>query len=108
MSAREEKPGTSRTKPVPTQRSVEDDSMLSNVVTSFFKKAAVVLAVWAAGYYRFSPSWLVLGLALFIWKERRDTTNRDATAVAQAIAKDERAFILAKVKDLPSWVSWCG
>lgn len=99
-------PGPPESSPSVNQERVRvvDDTLLLNVVTSFFKKAAVVLAVWVTGYYKFSPSWLLLGLVLYVWKERHVAARRHGIAISQQIARDERGAILARVEDLPSWV----
>lgn len=81
-----------------------EDTLLLNTVQSYFKKAALVLAVWATGYFKFSPSWLLLGLVVYVWKERHQATKRNAMAIAQEISRDEKGVILARVEDLPSWV----
>ena len=79
--------------------------MLLNVVQSYFKKAAMVLAVWATGYFKFSPSWLLLGLVVYVWKEKQQAKKKNTIAIAQEVARDEKGVILARVEDLPSWVS---
>lgn len=104
-----ETPTTSKSKESPShsqqRKAVVEDTLLLNVVQAYFKKAAVVLAVWATGYFRFSPSWLLLGLVVYVWKERHNAAKKNTIAIAQAIARDEKGVILAKVEDLPSWVS---
>ncbi|KAK7092651.1 extended synaptotagmin-2-like isoform X3 [Littorina saxatilis] len=103
-----ETPTTSKSKESPShsqqRKAVVEDTLLLNVVQAYFKKAAVVLAVWATGYFRFSPSWLLLGLVVYVWKERHNAAKKNTIAIAQAIARDEKGVILAKVEDLPSWV----
>ena len=107
-SPRPQTPGTSKPKPAPPRKAVVEDALLLTAVQSYFKKAAVVLAVWATGYFKFSPSWLLLGLVVYVWKERHQAKKKNAIAIAQAIARDEKAVILARVEDLPSWVSIFG
>lgn len=82
-----------------------EDALLLTAVQSYFKKAALVLAVWATGYFKFSPSWLLLGLVVYVWKERHQAAKKNTIAIAQEIARDEKGVILARVEDLPSWVN---
>ncbi|ESO96571.1 extended synaptotagmin-like protein 2-like protein variant [Lottia gigantea] len=96
----EEKPAESKAK----RTAVLEDTLLFNAVKNYFKYAGVVLGVWGFGYFSFSPSWLLLGLVLFIWKEKNKTSQKLQIAISQEAAKDERAAILARVEDLPSWV----
>ncbi|KAK7485817.1 hypothetical protein BaRGS_00022917, partial [Batillaria attramentaria] len=105
------KQGASRTKVAkgeeknaPARRAVVEDALLLNAVTSYFKKAALVMAVWATGYFRFSPSWLLLALVAYVWKERQNAAKKHTIAIAQELARDEKGVILARVEDLPSWV----
>ena len=65
----------------------------------------MVLAVWTFGYFNYSASWLLLGLVLYVWKERHQAQKKNQIAIAQEIARDEKGVILARVEDLPSWVS---
>lgn len=87
------------------RKAVVEDTLLLNVVQSYFKRAALVLAVWATGYFKFSPSWLLLALVVYVWKERNSAAKKHKIAIAQQIARDEKGVILARVEDLPSWVS---
>ncbi|XP_076455494.1 extended synaptotagmin-2-like [Babylonia areolata] len=110
-SQQTETPGTSNSRSSspersssPVRRATEDSISFRNSLGSYFKKAVVILAVWATGFYKISPSWLLLALVLYVWKERQQTAKRHTIAIAQQIAKDEKGAILARVDDLPSWV----
>ncbi|KAL8564138.1 hypothetical protein ACOMHN_035743 [Nucella lapillus] len=104
MASRQiDNPGGSKPN-APQRKAVVEDTMLLNSVQSYFKKAAVVLAVWATGYFKFSPSWLLLGLVVYVWKEKKQAKKKNSIAIAQAIARDEKGVILARVEDLPAWV----
>lgn len=86
------------------RKAVVEDAMLLSAVTSYFKKAVIVMAVWASGYYTFSPSWVLLALVAYVWKERQNAAKKHKIAIAQEITRDEKEVILARVEDLPSWV----
>lgn len=88
------------------RKAVVEDTLLLNVVTRYFKLAGAVFSVWLFGYRGFSVSWLLLLLVVYVWKERNNKAKKHRTAIAQEIAKDEKSVILARVEDLPSWVSF--
>ncbi|XP_076437301.1 extended synaptotagmin-2-like isoform X2 [Babylonia areolata] len=103
-SQRQETAAASKSSSAPQRKAVVEDTLLLNSVQSYFKKAAVVLAVWATGYFKFSPSWLLLGLVVYVWKEKKQAAKKNSIAIAQEIARDEKGVILARVEDLPAWV----
>ena len=98
-------PNQSPNKKGKDRKAVVEDTLLLNAVQRYFKLAGVVGAVWLVGYTRFSVSWLLLALVLYVWKERTGKAKQHKTRIAQEIAKDEKSVILARVEDLPSWVS---
>ena len=75
-----------------------------NVVLRYFKLAGVAVGVWLSGYLNFSPSWLLVGLVLYVWKERQGKRKKLQIEIRQDTARDEQKAILARVEDLPSWV----
>lgn len=91
--------------PPAASSSANSDTLLLSVVQRYFKLAAQTVFVWAFGYFEFSPSWLLLGLVVYVWKERNTKAKKNQVAIAQAIARGEKDVILSHVRDLPSWVS---
>lgn len=87
------------------KKTASDETQLLYLVTKYFKLAGVTLAVWFVGWTRFSPSWLLLGLVLYLWKERHVKQRHRRMKMMQQIAENEKEVILATVEDLPSWVS---
>lgn len=81
-----------------------DDNLLLNLVQRYFKLAGLVLLIWFVGYFNFSPSWLLLGLIVYIWKEKHTKERQHQIQIAQQTARGEKDAILARVDDLPSWV----
>jgi hypothetical protein len=81
-----------------------EETQLVNVVLKYFKFAGVAVGVWLSGYLNFSPSWLLIGLILYVWKERQGQRKKLQIEIRQDIARDEQSAILARVEDLPSWV----
>lgn len=90
----------------PKRKTALDDTLLLNVVTEYFKLAGLALVVWFVGYFAFSPSWLLLGLVVYVWKEKHTREKKLKIEINQRTARDEKNEILARVEDLPSWVSW--
>jgi len=88
------------------KKTAGDDSLLLPWILQYFKYAGAVLSIWLFGYTRFSPSWLLLGLVVFIWKERTTKRKHLKIQIQQQIALNEQGTILARVEDLPSWVSY--
>ena len=94
------------TPPRPAARkSVKEDTLVLNIVKHYFKCAGAVVAIWGFGYWQFSPAWLLLGLVAYVWKEKKNKENQKKIEISQQAAKNEQAAILARVEDLPSWVS---
>lgn len=86
------------------KKAVADDSNLTSSITKYFKFAAGTLLVWGAGYFHFSPSWLLIGLVLYVWKDRHVKKRHRQIRIQQQLAQDEQQTILANMEDLPSWV----
>ncbi|XP_069121833.1 extended synaptotagmin-2-like isoform X4 [Argopecten irradians] len=81
-----------------------DETRLLPIILRYFKLAGVALAVYGFGYTQFSPSWILVGLLAYVWKEKRTQRKHLQIKIQQQIAKDEESTILARVEDLPSWV----
>lgn len=82
------------------------DEGLIATVYSFVKKASVVGAVYFVGYMGWSVAWLIGPVILSVirdqWRRESDRKRNDAKVIAQT---DEKRVILARLNDLPSWVS---
>ncbi|KAL3835824.1 hypothetical protein ACJMK2_021294 [Sinanodonta woodiana] len=92
--------------PTPTKKTAKEDTLLFSVIKLYFKHALLFLPVWVLGYFNFSPSWILLGLVVYVWKEKHTREQHAKIEISQAIAKNEKEVILARVADLPSWVSF--
>lgn len=90
--------------PKSQRKSQIEEAQLANVVLRYFKLAGVAVGVWLSGYLNFSPSWLLFGLVLYVWKERQGQRKKLQIEIRQDTARDEQKAILARVEDLPSWV----
>lgn len=82
-----------------------DEGIISSIY-SFVKKAAVVGCVYIVGYMGWSVAWLIGPVILSVvkdqWRKESDRKRNDAKVIAQT---DEKRVILARLNDLPSWVS---
>lgn len=83
-----------------------DEGVISSMY-SFAKKAATVGIVYFVGYMGWSVAWLIGPVILSVirdqWKQQSDRKRNDAKFIATT---DERRVILARLNDLPSWVSF--
>ena len=89
----------------PKRKSVIEDNLMLNVIKKYMKYAGGVSVVWAMGYFGISVSWLWIALVPWVMRDRIMKAKQHKTAIAQEIAKNEKSVILARVEDLPSWVS---
>ena len=88
------------------RKAVKEETLVLNLVKHYFKCAGAVVAIWGFGYWQFSPAWLLLGLVAYVWKEKKNKENQKKIEISQQAARNEQAAILARVEDLPSWVSF--
>lgn len=87
------------------RKAVDEDMLLMKSVQRYFKLAGIASVVWLMGYFKFSVSWLWLLLVVYIWKEKHMKNRLKKITISQDIARNEKEVILARVDDLPSWVS---
>lgn len=91
----------------PRRKTIQDETLVVQLIQQYFKYAGLVLLIWLVGYFNFSVSWLLLGLVVYVWKVKYLKHKEMRVQMAQEAAKDERAAILARMDDLPSWVRSC-
>lgn len=79
---------------------------LMSLLMKYFKTAGFLLSVWTLGYFRFSSSWILFALFFYIGNEewRKGKDSKRAFARDAALGNEQRA-ILARVDELPAWVS---
>lgn len=70
------------------------------------KHLPLVMGVYAMGYFNFSLAWLIgiVGITAATDQWRKERNIRMSTARASALF-DDKEVIMARVSDLPSWVS---
>lgn len=82
-----------------------NEKSTSSFVCSIFKKLTIVIFIYGAGYMNWSIAWLITPILLSETREYLSDTNVVRRKIAKASARgNERDAILARVKDLPSWV----
>nr|XP_034823890.1 extended synaptotagmin-1 isoform X4 [Maniola hyperantus] len=82
----------------------EDPGVLS-VIYRFFKKVAIVGAVYLVGYMQWSVAWLLGPVVLSVMRDqwRKDSEYRRNLAKSAALSS-EKDIVLARLDDLPAWV----
>lgn len=70
------------------------------------KHLPLVVGVYAMGYFNFSIAWIlgIVGITAATDQWRKERNYRMSTARASALY-DDKDVIMARVSDLPSWVS---
>lgn len=88
-------------KPVPV---IQRPQLLQHLI-KYFKYAGILFLIWNVGYWRFSPSWILLALFFYMLNEEYRKSKESKLDFARTAMKDEKEAILAKIDELPSWVS---
>ncbi|XP_063833789.1 extended synaptotagmin-2-A isoform X3 [Ostrinia nubilalis] len=85
--------------------SSEEGLTVLSMIYKFFKKVAVVGAVYLVGYMQWSVAWLIGPVILSVMRDqwRKESESRRNIAKAAALSS-ERDVILARLDELPSWV----
>lgn len=91
--------------PVVKQVARSDDSIFT-ILYSIAKKVSLVGAIYLVGYMNWSVAWLITPVILAVTREYWNKTNEVKRAIAKASATaNEKEVILARITDLPAWVS---
>ncbi|XP_019621531.1 PREDICTED: extended synaptotagmin-2-like [Branchiostoma belcheri] len=64
----------------------------------------LLVLVWLVGYWGFSVTWVMLGLFIWMWREKKIRKKNYKIQTARGVAQNEQSTILSCVQDLPSWV----
>lgn len=86
-------------------KSTSDDGIFA-IMYSTCKKAAIVGSIYLVGYMGWSVAWLIAPLIISVARNHyaKSTAHKRNIAKASAIAS-EKEVILARIDDLPAWVS---
>ena len=99
----------------PTEESVENqlvpkkigaNSNILHLLYAFGKHLSKIAIVYLFGYFNVSPAWLLGPVVLTVLREewKKEKTLKRNIAKAAALS-NEKDVILARVDDLPAWVS---
>lgn len=83
-----------------------DSDSIFNIMYSIAKKVSIVGAIYLVGYMNWSVAWLITPVVLAVTREYWQTSSQVRRDIAKALATaNEKDVILARIKDLPAWVS---
>uniref|UniRef100_A0A8C7YV39 Extended synaptotagmin-like protein 2a n=1 Tax=Oryzias sinensis TaxID=183150 RepID=A0A8C7YV39_9TELE len=95
----------------PQEPTEEDQSSLANVTQmgiEFAKSFAVIFPIYVLGYFEFSFSWILIGLAMvFYWKKNYGKRDyRINRALAYLDHKDKVVKLSLPTTEMPPWVHY--
>ena len=70
-----------------------------------YKTALVLLLIYFIGYIGLSPTWIVIGYFVYAVNSEFQKVKAAKRTYCSEAAIDEKAAILARVDELPAWVS---
>lgn len=77
-----------------------------SVIYTVMKKVTVVGAIYLVGYMGWSVAWLITPIILAVTREQWKKDSEQKINIGKAIAtSNEKDVILARIDDLPAWVS---
>lgn len=89
------------------ETSSSDSDSIFNVIYSIVKKVSMVGAIYLVGYMNWSVAWLITPLVLSVTREHWQKSSQLKRYIAKVSATaNEKDVILARIKDLPAWVSY--
>lgn len=56
------------------------------------------------GYFRFSVSWILLAVFIYLFRQRQRTQFKQRHKMLNQIDANEEQYIKARLDELPSWV----
>ncbi|KAG1680236.1 Extended synaptotagmin-2 [Nymphon striatum] len=71
---------------------------------SFLKGASFLGSAYALGKFDFSPSWVMIAVAVWIVRDKMNRDKKYRLAVGREAVINEKQTVLARIDDLPSWV----
>ncbi|CAH0722662.1 unnamed protein product, partial [Brenthis ino] len=85
--------------------SSDDNMSVFSVIYRFFKKVAIVGAVYLIGYMQWSVAWLIGPVILSVMRDQwRKESEYRRNLAKTAATSSEKDIILARLDDLPAWV----
>lgn len=87
------------------QQQQQNDGIFS-LLYSIFKKVVIVGSVYFIGYMGWSFGWLVAPIIFAVTRDQwREKANRKRDIAKISALANEKDVILARIHDLPAWVS---
>lgn len=87
-------------------RTIGTGSNIVHLIYNFTKQAGKIAVVYLLGYFNISPAWLLAPVVLSVLREEWGKEKKLKRDIAKAAAlSNEKEVILARVDDLPAWVS---
>lgn len=81
-------------------------SSIFHIISHVTKQVGTVAIIYLLGYFNISPAWLIGPLILSVirdeWKKEKEIKRNIAKAAAMS---NEKEVILARIDELPAWVS---
>ena len=87
------------------KKTLDQGVQLLPLLIKYFKSVGFLLGVWVLGYFRFSSTWVMVGLLCHMLNEEYRKIKDSKKKFAQHAVKNEKEAILARCEELPSWVS---
>lgn len=82
-------------------------SSIFDILRNVTKQVATVGVIYLIGYYNISPAWLIGPLVLSVMRDQWKKESELKRNVAKASAlTNEKDVILARIDELPAWVSY--
>ncbi|XP_041669688.1 extended synaptotagmin-2 isoform X2 [Cheilinus undulatus] len=91
---------------IPEDTPVSSTSELTQTWVHFAKTFVLIFPIYALGYFEFSFSWLLIGLAIFFWWRRNTGGKHSRLNRALAFFEQEERSVKHSltISDLPPWV----
>lgn len=92
---------------IPDDTPVSSTSELTQTWVDFAKTFVLIFPIYALGYFEFSFSWLLMGLAILFWWRRNTGGKHSRLSRALAFFEHEERSVKQSLttSDLPPWVS---
>ena len=105
-STADENMAAAASKDAPPKPSTAEDSIFA-VLYTVAKKVAIVGSIYFVGYMGWSVAWLIAPVILSVARDRFRKTTEHKRSIAKASAMaSEKEVILARIDELPAWVSY--
>ncbi|CAF3704281.1 unnamed protein product [Rotaria sp. Silwood1] len=74
------------------------------MVKKYLEIVGLIVIVWVVGYLRFSVSWILLIVFIYLFRQRQRALSKERHKMISEINDSEERYIKARLDELPSWV----